>query len=68
MEEIKLIILGIVFVLIGGYLFWRKRKQIKELEKRDMLWVVRLNVLMSTFLMLLLGIFIIIYEIIKLLN
>lgn len=68
MEEMKLIILGIVCVLIGGYLVWRKRKQLKETENRSMLWAARLDVFMSAIIMLGLGIYIIIIELIKLLK
>ena len=68
MEELKLIILGIALALIGGFLFWRSRKQIKESGKRDMLWASRLDVLMSALIMLLLGIYLIIIEVMKLLK
>ena len=68
MKDFKIIIAGIVFIIIGGYLFWVKWKQLKATEERNMLWASRLDVFMSAFIMIICGVLVIVLKVIKLLK
>jgi len=65
MENIQIIIIALICLLLGGYEFWKKRKQLKAMKERDMLWATTWNVFLSAILLIGIGISIIVYFLIK---
>jgi steroid 5-alpha reductase family enzyme len=68
LENLKILGISIICLAVGGFLFWKNGKKLKETEERDMLWAYTFRIFLDSILFIGIGITCVVFLIIKLFN